>query len=86
LDIDHSPDALLNPSHTDFYTEAGIKRLSTFIKPGGVFALWSNTPPDNEFMRLLSTAFSDVEGHTVEFPNPIQQNTASNGIYVAVKN
>ncbi|MFO7937005.1 MAG: spermidine synthase [Kiritimatiellia bacterium] len=84
LDIDHTPDALLNPSHANFYTEEGIKRLATFIKPGGVFALWSNEAPENNFMRILSTAFSDVEGHIAEFPNPIQNNTAYNGIYVAV--
>ena len=86
LDIDHTPGELLNPSHSDFYTEEGIKRLSDFIKTGGVFALWSNEAPDDDFMRILSTAFSDVEGHIVEFPNPVQNNTAINGVYVAVKN
>lgn len=85
LDIDHTPGELLNPSHSDFYTQEGIKRLTNFIKPGGVFALWSNEAPDDTFMRILSKAFSNVEGHTVKFPNPVQNNTAINGIYVAVK-
>ena len=83
LDIDHTPDALLNPSHADLYSEAGLTRLRSFLKPGGVFALWSNEAPEKNFMKLLSETFDDVEGHIVEFANPIQGNTAINGVYVA---
>jgi spermidine synthase len=83
LDIDHTPDALLNPGHADFYTEAGLQRLQTFLKPGGVFALWSNDPPDGAFLQLLGNVFANAEGHTVEFENPLQQSTSSNGVYVA---
>jgi len=83
LDIDHTPAALLNPSHKDFYSEAGLTRLRAFLKPGGVFALWSNETPDREFMAVLSTVFDRAEGHTVEFPNPIQGGTATNGVYLA---
>lgn len=83
LDIDHTPDALLNPSHADFYSEEGILRLHKFIKPGGVFALWSNEAPDTTFMSILSNVFNKVTGHISEFDNPLQNNTAINGIYVA---
>lgn len=85
LDIDHTPDTTLNQSHNDFYTAAGIRRLAAFIKPDGIFALWSNKAPTPAFTQTLSTAFSSVEGHTVEFPNPIQNTTAINGVYVAIK-
>jgi spermidine synthase len=84
LDIDHTPGELLNPSHAGLYTEAGMRRLAAFIKPGGVFALWSNQTPETRFMETLAAVFSAVEGHTVPFPNPVQGNTAVNGIYVAV--
>lgn len=83
LDIDHTPDALLNPRHADLYSEAGLTRLREFLKPGGVFGMWSNDPPDTEFLTVLSCVFDAVEGHVVEFENPIQGNTATNGIYVA---
>ena len=83
LDIDHTPEALLNPSHADFYTEAGLGRLKSFLKPGGVFALWSNDAPDDCFLRILGHVFASAEGHTVEFDNPLQQSTSSNGVYVA---
>lgn len=84
LDIDHTPSALLNPNHGDFYTEEGMARLRGFLKPGGVFGLWSNETPDDGFLAILSTVFDRVESHTVEFPNPIQGGTATNGVYVAM--
>lgn len=83
LDIDHTPDALLNPAHADLYSEEGMKRLRRFLKPRGVFGLWSNDPPDEDFLALLSSVFGQVNGHTVEFENPIQGNTAANGVYIA---
>ena len=83
LDIDHTPDALLNPSHADLYGEEGMTRLRAFMKPGGVFALWSNEAPDDAFMAVLKNVFDSVEGHVVEFDNPVQGGTAINGVYVA---
>jgi spermidine synthase len=83
LDIDHTPDALLNPSHADLYTQEGMMRLQAFIRPGGVFGLWSNDVPDKGFLAILSSVFDQVDGHVVEFDNPIQGKTAANGVYVA---
>ena len=83
LDIDHTPEALLNPSHADLYSEEGMKRLRAFLKPGGVFGLWSNDRPDKDFSGMLATVFDNVMGHAVEFDNPIQANTAANGVYIA---
>lgn len=83
LDIDHTPDALLNPSHADFYSEAGMQRCRAFLKPGGVFGLWSNEVPDAAFVDMLSTVFDRADGHVVEFANPIQRKTSTNGIYLA---
>jgi len=86
LDIDHTPDALLNPRHADLYTEEGMLRLRGFLKPGGVFGLWSNDEPDRGFLAILSRVFDWADGHTVEFENPIQGKTATNGVYVAKVN
>jgi spermidine synthase len=83
LDIDHTPDALLNPSHADFYSLPGLTRLRGFIKPGGVFALWSNEEPDAPFLDMLRSVFDEAEGHVVRFENPVQGGTATNGVYVA---
>ena len=83
IDIDHTPDALLHAGHADFYSEEGMIRLRAFLRPGGVFGLWSNDEPDKAFLAILSRVFDRVEGHTVEFANPIQDKTAINGIYIA---
>lgn len=83
LDIDHTPDYLLSNSHSGFYTAAGMERLKSFLNPGGVFALWSNDPPEDAFLEILSGVFERAEGHVVEFENPLQGSVTANGIYVA---
>jgi len=83
LDIDHTPDFLLDTSHADFYTIAGMHRLKSFLKPGGVFALWSNDPPQEAFLQILSDVFARAKGHAIEFDNPLQQTVSTNGIYIA---
>ncbi len=83
LDIDHTPDYLLNTSHGDLYTASGMARLKSFLKPGGLFALWSNDPPADAFLGILAGVFDRTEGHTIEFENPIQATKSENGIYLA---
>jgi hypothetical protein len=83
LDIDHTPGFWLHPSHADFYSSAGLSRLKFSIKPNGIFALWSNDPPESAFIDILSSVFTDVRGHSVQFDNPLQQSTSTCGIYVA---
>src|SRR3569833_3612523 len=53
VDIDHSPVNVLNPAHADLYTPAGLRRLGRFQRPGGVFGLWSDDPPDTAFLGSL---------------------------------
>ncbi|MBO3085438.1 spermidine synthase [Cellulomonas fengjieae] len=82
VDIDHSPRHLLNPSHASFYTPAGLQRLREQLKPGGVFALWSNDPPDEAYLELLRTLLVDVRADVVAFPNPLQSRDATNTVYL----
>lgn len=84
VDIDHAPDNLLHPSHSRLYSEEGLAQLATHLKPKGVFALWSNEPPDPEFLTSLRTSF-DSSVHVIEFYNPLQDSTASNTVYLASK-
>lgn len=83
LDIDHTPDQVLAPAHAAFYEPDGLRRLSRHIMPGGVFALWSNDPPDEAFTTRLAEVFATARGHSVEFPNPVQGGTSVNTVYVA---
>ena len=58
VDIDHSPRNLLHPRHAALYEPEGLARLAGHLHPGGVFALWSNDPPDDAFERVLADAFA----------------------------
>ncbi|TLW94695.1 spermidine synthase [Saccharomonospora piscinae] len=83
VDIDHSPRHLLHPGHADLYTPAGLDRLRDRLHPGGVFALWSNDPPDEEFTALLTRHFEGVRAEVVTFPNPLQHREATSTLYLA---
>ncbi|HEX6073703.1 MAG TPA: spermidine synthase [Micromonosporaceae bacterium] len=83
VDIDHSPSHLLNAAHAAFYRPASLRRLTNHLHSGGVFALWSNDPPDPAFTETLNEAFTTVQTHRINFPNPLQHNDATNTIYVA---
>ena len=83
LDIDHTPRHVLHPSHAAFYTPDGLRCLRGHLHPGGVFALWSNDPPDEPFCATLGEVFGDVRAHVVTFPNPLQGRDAASTVYVA---
>jgi spermidine synthase len=83
LDIDHSPRQVLHPSNAAFYTPQGLRRLAGHLHPGGVFALWSNDPPDQEFAAVLDEVFATTRAHVVSFANPLQGREASNTVYVS---
>ena len=83
LDIDHTPSQLLNPAHADFYSVDGLRRLKGFLKPGGVFAMWSNDDPDAAFLETLRQAFGNAESRACIFDNPLTEKTSSNGLYLA---
>lgn len=83
LDIDHTPRHVLNPSHALFYTRDGLTSLKRHLKPDGVFALWSDDPPDQAFLEVLSQVFATVRADLVTFPNPLTRGESSNSVYVA---
>ncbi|WP_392958876.1 spermidine synthase [Streptomyces sp. LN245] len=83
LDVDHSPRHVLHPDHAVLYTRTGLTALAELLQPGGVFALWSNDPPDQEFGSVLAEVFTDTAAHVVDFDNPLQGGTAANTVYVA---
>ena len=83
LDIDHTPRHVLHPSHAAFYTPAGLRKLVGHLHPGGVFALWSDDPPDPEFEAVLAEVFGQSEASIVRFPNPLTGGYSTNTVYVA---
>ncbi len=85
LDIDHSPRDLLHPTNASFYDAKGLLALSQHLHPGGVFALWSNDPPDDDFLEVLGGVFSTARAHIVSFPNPLLERDSESTVYVATK-
>ena len=83
VDIDHSPSHVLDDRNKAFYTRAGLRGLERRLRPGGVFAMWSNDPPDLEFARVLKEVFAVSRAEIVEFPNPYSGDSSSCTIYVA---
>jgi spermidine synthase len=83
LDVDHSPRHVLHPRHAALYQPAGLRALAEHLHPGGVFALWSNDPPDEEFTSALGEVFAHSAAHVVDFENPLQGGTSANTVYLA---
>ena len=83
LDVDHSPRQVLHPSHAAFYTDAGLRRLTRFIRPGGVFALWADGDPDEEFLTVLAGVFDHARADVVTFANFLTGGTSASTVYVA---
>lgn len=83
LDIDHSPRALLHAAHGGFYAPEGLAKMARQIKPGGVFALWSDEAPDPTFEASLAAVFESHESIVVPFDNPLTGETSRCTIYVA---
>ncbi|KQR48623.1 spermidine synthase [Microbacterium sp. Leaf161] len=83
LDVDHSPRHQLDPTHADLYTADGLRALDRHLAAAGVFALWSDDPPDEDFMGLMHGVFDDAVAHVVDFANAVTGGTSSNTVYIA---
>ncbi len=83
VDIDHSPEALLDAGSSSFYQAAGLRRLAKHLRPGGVFGLWSNDRPDEAFTVRLASVFADARAEPVTFHNPLQDKPFTQTVYLA---
>ena len=83
LDIDHTPDFHLAPAHARFYQPEGLVQLQQHLTDGGVFALWSNNPPDAAFTARLQSVFRSANAVDVPFYNPLQDRDFIQSIYIA---
>ena len=83
VDIDHSPDALLDARSLDFYQPEGLQTLAARLHPGGMFGLWSNEPPDEAFVMRLQRVFASAWAEPVSFHNPLQDRPFTQTVYLA---
>jgi len=85
LDIDHSPHHHLHPSHSRFYQPADLRRLAQHLHPEGVFGMWSDEPPEEDFLSVLAEVFVHVRAEVVSFANPIRERDSASTVYLARK-
>ena len=85
LDIDHSPEKLLDERNGAFYSADGLRRFAEQLLPGGVFALWSDDAPEEKFLSHLAEVFETAQAHVVKFPNPLLERDSVSTVYVARK-
>ena len=83
VDIDHAPDFLLDQASAGFYTPEGLAALSRHLKPGGVFGLWSDHPPDPGFTERLAGVFAEARSEPVIFDNPYLGDSVTQSVYLA---
>ena len=83
LDIDHSPRNLIHERHRNFYSLSGLRKLRSFLNPGGIFAMWSDDPPDHDFENLLQVVFLSTQSRVVTFPNPLQGTESRSTVYLS---
>ena len=85
LDIDHSPSHWLAGENSAFYAADGLRRVAEKLNPGGIFGLWSNDPPEDEFTGALTSVFQRADSHVVTFPNPYSGGESANTVFIARK-
>ena len=83
LDIDHSPRQLLHPDHARFYTAEGLGRVREGMSAQGVFAMWSDEGPDDDFLAVLGSVFPAARAEVVAFDNPLTGGASTCTLYVA---
>lgn len=83
LDIDHSPEALLDERSSSFYHPEGLRSLARHLKPGGIFGLWSNDRPDPAFTERLAGVFAEGWAEPVTFDNPLLGVPFTQTVYLA---
>lgn len=83
VDIDHSPEVLLAEAHGDFYSASGVESAAAALSDHGVYALWSDDPPEDRLLEHLRTGFTRARAEVVRFDNPITGGESSCTVYVA---
>lgn len=83
VDIDHSPEALLSDHSRPFYSRESLARLSAMLRPGGIFGLWSDDPPDARFTAILKQAFGSASAEPVTIERPLAGTPIIQTVYLA---
>jgi len=82
IDVDHSPDELLDPRNRSFYTAAGLTLAREHLAEGGVLAIWSSAS-NEAFERTLAEVFSEVKLDTIHWRNELIDQDQCDDLFLA---
>ncbi|HEY2833291.1 MAG TPA: hypothetical protein VGJ14_12765 [Sporichthyaceae bacterium] len=83
IDVVHLSNPPLGVGHLDFWTPESLRPVADMLRSGGVFAVWSDTPPDIGRLRLLRSLFGDVVARPLAFEDSVQGLLGVHTMYVA---
>jgi spermidine synthase len=82
VDVDHSPDELLDPRNGAFYGADGLRAAREHLTDHGVLAVWSSAGSD-EFVRALESVFAEARAEPVEWVNELIDEEQSDVVFLA---
>lgn len=82
LDIDHSPEMLLDNRSRGFYQPEGLATLLPHLRPGGIFGLWSNEAKSDQFTERLRSVFPEAWAEPIIFRNPYDYSEIEQTVYI----
>ena len=74
----------LNPSHAALYADDGLQQLKRHLTEVGIFALWSNDPPDARFLSRLQAHFAVASAERVTFFNQLLGEDCVQTVYLGM--
>jgi len=77
VDIDHSPEFLLDPGNAAFYQPEGLRRFAANLRPGGICGLGPNGEPDKTFTARLGGVVDEARAEPVTVHKPCQNREAT---------
>lgn len=83
LDFDEAPDEAPSDGSAGVHRPEGLAALRRHLRPGGVFGLWSNSPPDAAFTERLRGVFPRAWAEAISFPNPLQDRPFTQSVHLA---
>ncbi|MBI2787371.1 MAG: hypothetical protein HYX59_01700 [Elusimicrobia bacterium] len=82
IDVDQSPEDRLASANGAFYTEEGLERAKSHLKPGGVLGVWSYDE-SSPFASALRRVYREVRVEPVEFKNRFVGGTETDWLFFA---
>ena len=82
IDVDHSPEEVLDARSRSFYTVAGLRRAREHLADGGVLAVWSSAE-NATLARALEDVFSEVKLESVRWRNDLIDRDQRDDLFLA---